>query len=107
MMIVTEQAAEQIRAAAAQGEAQGMALRVAARRNPDGSIAYAMGFDAVVDNDTRISAHGVELVVGPTSTELLAEAVLDYVELEPGDFQFIFMNPNDPHYVPPKGGDPA
>ena len=49
----------------------------------------------------------VEVVVGPASTELLTEAVLDYVELEPGDFQFIFMNPSDPHYVPPKGDDPA
>lgn len=103
MMTITEQAAKQIRAAA--GQSEGMALRVAARRNPDGSIAYAMGYDAVDDKDTRINAHGVEVVVGPASTELLAEAVLDYVELQPGDFQFIFMNPNDPHYVPPKGSD--
>lgn len=104
MMTITEQAAQQIRVAAGDSDAQGLALRVAARRNPDGSIAYAMGFDAVDDKDTRINAHGVEVVVGPASTELLAEAVLDYVELEPGNFQFIFMNPSDPQYVPPKGG---
>jgi iron-sulfur cluster assembly protein len=107
MMTITEQAAQQIRVAAGNSDAQGLALRVAARRNRDGSIAYAMGFDTPEDQDTRITVHGVEVVVGPTSTELLAEAVLDYVELEPGDFQFIFMNPNDPNYVPPKGDDPA
>ena len=26
---------------------------------------------------------------------------LDYVELEPGAFQFIFQNPNDVNYAPP------
>ena len=107
MMTITEPAARKIRAAASDSDAQGLALRVAARRNPDGSIAYAMGFDETDESDTRIDAYGVEVVVGPSSTELLAETVLDYVELEPGDFQFIFMNPNDPHYVPPKGDDPA
>lgn len=107
MMMITEQAAQQIRVAAGHSDAQGLVLRVAARRDPDGSIAYAMGFDTADEKDTRITAYDIEVVVGPTSAELLAEAVLDYVELEPGDFQFIFMNPNDPHYVPPKGGDRA
>jgi iron-sulfur cluster assembly protein len=27
---------------------------------------------------------------------------MDYVELEPGSWQFIFMNPNDPNYKPPE-----
>ena len=27
---------------------------------------------------------------------------IDYVELEPGSWQFIFLNPNDPSYVPPQ-----
>jgi iron-sulfur cluster assembly protein len=27
---------------------------------------------------------------------------LDYVELTPGDFRFIFMNPKDANYSPPK-----
>ena len=107
MMTITEQAAQQIRAAAGGSDTQGLALRVAARRKPDGSIAYAMGFDTADDKDARVNAHGVEVVVAPTSAELLTEAVLDYVELEPGDFQFIFLNPNDPHYVPPKQDDPV
>jgi iron-sulfur cluster assembly protein len=102
MLTITEHAAKQICVAAKQGGIQDMALRIAAKRKPDGGIEYAMGFDDVDGKDTRISAHGVDVVVAATSTELLRGAVLDYVELEPGDFQFIFMNPNDAHYVPPK-----
>jgi iron-sulfur cluster assembly protein len=41
-------------------------------------------------------------MVPPDSVELLKGATLDFVELEPGQFNFIFMNPNDPEYVPPK-----
>ncbi len=102
MLTITEHAAKQIRAAAKQGHMDGMALRIAAKRKPDGSIEYAMGFDDIDRQDTKISTHGVDVVVAGTSTELLRDAVLDYVELESGDFQFIFMNPNDAHYVPPK-----
>ncbi len=28
-------------------------------------------------------------------------ATLDYVELQPGQHHFIFMNPNDPDHAPP------
>lgn len=38
MITVTPIAAQQIRASAAQGDAQDMALRVAARCTPDGSV---------------------------------------------------------------------
>jgi iron-sulfur cluster assembly protein len=95
MITVTERAAKQIRA-------EGMALRIAASRKPDGSIDYAMGFDDVHDTDIRIPAQDIDVVVDPENTDLLDGCVLDYVELEPGSFQFIFMNSNDPHYVPPK-----
>lgn len=107
MMTITENAARRILAAAEESGAQGLPLRIAARRKADGSIDYAMGFDHADGRDTQIRAHGVEIIVPPTSTELLREAILDYVELAPGNFQFIFMNPNDPHYVPPKEGPPT
>ena len=102
MITITEQATKQIRIATEQGGAEGLALRIAAKRKPDGGIEYAMGFDDADDKDTRVSANGIDVVIAATSTELLRNAVLDYVELEPGHFQFIFMNPNDAHYVPPK-----
>ncbi|GMQ90316.1 MAG: hypothetical protein BMS9Abin10_0682 [Gammaproteobacteria bacterium] len=106
MITVTENAAAQIRGAARQGGMEGMALRIAAKRKPDGSIDYAMGFDDITDHDTRISAHGVDIVVTQTSAALLENTVLDYVELKPDGFEFIFMNPNDPGYVAP-GNEPG
>lgn len=103
MITITPAAAAQILTAAIQGGTQGMALRIAAMRSPDGAIQYAMGFD---DNthpeDTRFNTAGIELVVAATSTMLLEGTTLDYVELEPGRLEFIFMNPNDPNYRPPQ-----
>ena len=31
----------------------------------------------------------------------LKNCTLDYVEIEKSNFQFIFLNPNDPDYNPP------
>lgn len=106
MITITPDAAAQIRTAAKQGRMEGMALRIAAQRNADGHIQYAMGFDdSTRTDDTRISSEGVDLVVASTSTILLEGTTLDYVELESGRFEFIFMNPNDPNYRPPQDGD--
>lgn len=98
---ITESAARQILGAAKQGEMEGLALRIAAKRRPDGSIDYVMGFDEPAESDSRVDAFGVTVVVAPTSTELMDGMTLDFVELEPGRSDFIFLNPNDPHYVPP------
>ncbi len=100
-LIVTESAAQQILASVPEGGQQTVDLRIAAKRKEDGSIEYAMGFDEPQKEDTRIHWHGVNVVVGPTSTELLSGTTLDYVELEEGKHEFIFMNPNDPNYSPP------
>lgn len=103
MIIITPAAAAQIRTAAKQGRMEGLALRIAAQRSADGSIQYAMGFDdSTRGDDTRFSSEGVDLVVASTSTILLDGTTLDYVELEPGRSEFIFMNPNDPNYRPPQ-----
>lgn len=104
MIKITPVAAEQIRNSASQGQMDDMSLRLAATRNPDGSIHYGMGFDDnQLDGDTHISSGDVDLVVSESSLPLLAGMTLDYVELEPGAWQFIFMNPNDPNYKPPEG----
>jgi len=95
MITVTAQAAEQIRQAAAQNDAEGMALRIAARREFDGSIQYGMGFDDTKEDDTCVDSEGVQVLVSSAHEELLTGATLDYVELQPGDFRFIFINPND------------
>lgn len=95
MITLTEEAARQIRESAVQAQAENMALRVAAKRGPDGAIEYGMGFDAERANDVQVVSEGVALLVSSHSKDLLAGTVLDYVELEPGEFHFIFINPND------------
>jgi iron-sulfur cluster assembly protein len=101
MFKVTPQAAEQVRSAAQQGGTSGMALRLAAQQRPDGSIDYRMGFDEVTEDDIRFNSEGVQIVIAPEYVPLLDAATLDFVELEPGKPQFIFLNPKDPTYVPP------
>ncbi len=95
MLKVTADAARQIRQAATQSGAEAMALRVAAKRDAQGSIEYGMGFDVERANDLQIVSEGVTVLISHHSKELLMGTVLDFVELNPGDFQFIFVNPND------------
>ena len=62
-----------------------------------------MGFDDnFTDADMKITSNGVNLVVSENSLPLLKDMTLDYVELEPGEFHFIFLNPNDPSYIAPQ-----
>ena len=102
MFTVTPAAAEQIRQSAKQGQMEGMPLRVAVRKDTDGSLQYAMGFaDAQTDEDLSCDSEGITVVIAPSSYELLKGTTLDYVEMEQGQKNFIFINPNDPDYVPP------
>ena len=101
MFEITEAAANQIRVAAQQGGTVGMVLRLAARVRDDGSIDYLMGFDEPTEEDIRFVTKGVEVVMVPESVPLLEDAVMDYVELNKGDFRFIFSNPRDANYSPP------
>jgi len=102
MFKVTAEAAKQVRAAAQQGGTDGMALRLAAYRKPDGSIDYRMGFDEANDDDIQFSSEGLEILMAPEYVPLLDEAVMDFVQLDDGDRQFVFFNPKDPTYSPPK-----
>ena len=96
MITVTNTAAEQIRQAAENNDADGMALRIAARREFDGSIQYGMGFDDGNEEDIQVAApEGMTVLVAPEHQALLNGATLDFVEMTPGDFRFIFVNPND------------
>jgi iron-sulfur cluster assembly protein len=101
MFKVTTAAAEQIRSAAKQGGTYGLALRLAASHKADGSIDYRIGFDDATDEDIRLSSEGVDIVMAPEYVPLLDEATMDFVEIEPGQFHFIFLNPKDANYSPP------
>lgn len=102
MITITPAAAEQIRISARQGQMAGMAMRIAATRNPDGTLHYAMGFDDnQMEGDVHLTSEDIEVVVSESSMRLVQGMTVDYVELEPGAWQFIFLNPNDPNFKPP------
>ncbi|MDP1524260.1 MAG: iron-sulfur cluster assembly accessory protein [Rhodocyclaceae bacterium] len=100
MFTLTPAAAEQIRQAA-DGQPdipnEAPTLRIAAKLE-EGEIVYGMGFDEERENDIVLETEGVTLLIAPRSQLLLEGAVLDFVELKPGEFQFIFVNPNEPAY---------
>ncbi len=91
MFTLTSAAAQQITLAAQDAGAQDTVLRVAARREADGSIGYGMGFDDVEDGDTRRQIEDVHIVIAPHHVALLEDTTLDFVELEPGQYNFIFV----------------
>lgn len=92
MFTLTSAAARQIQQTASASGALEMALRIAARVDADGSMQYGMGFDDPKDEDMKLDLDGVAVVIGDESQELLADTVLDYVELNPGEFNFIFID---------------
>ncbi|OGI57938.1 MAG: hypothetical protein A2V58_01220 [Candidatus Muproteobacteria bacterium RBG_19FT_COMBO_61_10] len=95
MITITPSAAKQIRIAAEQSDADDIFLRLAARREDDGAIEYGMGFDEMGGTDELISSQGIDVIIASSCADLLKNATLDYVEINPGDFRFIFSNPND------------
>ena len=101
MFTVTRTAAKEILRCAASSDTEELALRVAASRTGDGGVDYRMGFDDVGADDTLLSTNGVDVVIASADKTLLNGTVLDYVEIEPGDHRFIFLNPNDPHHRAP------
>ena len=94
MFNVTPQAAEQIKKSTPIPSAgETLALRVAARQLPDGEMDYGMGFDEQRALDLEIAFMGINILIGPSSRDLLEGYTLDFVELEPGQFHFIFIPP--------------
>jgi iron-sulfur cluster assembly protein len=104
MITITPAAATQIQESAQHSGMERPSLRIAAKRMPDGKIDYGMGFDDHErDSDLVFKSGKINVVIEPVSVDLLKNAVLDYVEMDPGEYRFIFMNPNDPDYRPPDG----
>jgi iron-sulfur cluster assembly protein len=100
MFTLTAAAAEQIRRAAEAEDGAGALarLRVAAKiddGDDGGGLSYGMGFDEERENDLVIESEGVTVLISPPSQSLLEETTLDFIELHPGEFQFIFLNPHE------------
>jgi iron-sulfur cluster assembly protein len=101
MISITPQAIEQILKSAQHAGATSTCLRLAARLDDKGVIDYGMGFDEPADGDVQVEVGAVKLLVSPGCVELLTGATLDFVEINPGDPRFVFINPNDPsHRLP-------
>jgi iron-sulfur cluster assembly protein len=93
MFTLTPSAAEQIvRAAAEQPGKPGQSmLRVAAKYDEhDGELVYGMGFDEEREDDLVLDAGGIGILISPRSQPLLENTTLDFTEVQPGEFQFIF-----------------
>ena len=102
MITITSQAAEQILKSARQADVKDVHLRLAARLDAKGPIEYGMGFDDKADDDLLAVSQGINVLISPGSVELLTGATLDFVEINPGDSRYIFINPNDPSHKAPK-----
>ena len=96
MITITPAAAERIRQASAESGAATPVLRVAVRRLADGSLDYGMGFDQSRPGDATIEIDGIVVLVAPPSQDLIAGTAIDFVEIEPGEFRFIFAATDAP-----------
>lgn len=101
MINITREAAAQILASAQHAGGGEFYLRLAARLDGKGVIEYGMGLDDKAEGDLLAVSHGISVLVSPGCAELLTGATLDFVEIDPGEKQFIFINPNDPSHQPP------
>ena len=106
MLELTRSAAKQVRRAAGDSDSEELALRIAATRKDDGGIDYRMGFDEIRPGDVVVTSRGVDVLVAEADRELLENLTIDFVELNPGDHRFIFLNPADPHYRAPEDTPP-
>lgn len=103
MFTVTKEAARELKRSMAHHDFDDMPLRIAAQKSDDGAIEYQMGFDEAGPGDAMFGCNGIDVVIANDHKVLLNGTKLDFVELEQGDRNFIFLNPNDPTYVAPEG----
>ena len=101
MFTLTPAAAARILDSAQQSDAEGMALRVAAKLEDDGQLSFGLGFDDEREQDLSYECEGLTVLIAPPSRELLEGMLLDFVEVEEGDWQFVFMQTGAPGSCPP------
>ena len=102
MFTVTIAAAEQIRKSMPENE--NPALRIAAKMMSDGNVEVGMGFDEQREFDFEVVTNGINVLIGSSSREILEGVTLDFQEVAPGNFNFVFIPPEDRQPAPPTGG---
>lgn len=94
MITLTDNASTKVKELIAQEGQDGLMLRVAVRPGGCSGFSYEMFFDSEKDaEDTILDYGGVPVVVDPSSSQLLAGAVLDYKDGLQGA-GFAIDNPN-------------
>ncbi len=103
MIKLSSEAAKQILISAEQNNMPSVPLRIAIKKQDDGSFHYAMGFDEQrLPGDVFVNIDKINMVISEKSKNLAEGMTIDYVELEPGKLEFVFLNPNDPTYKAPR-----
>jgi iron-sulfur cluster assembly protein len=94
MITITSQAATKLSEILRQSDEPAARLRLFITKGGCHGYSYGMAFDAERhEGDQVIAQHGVELVIDPTSSRLLAGAQIDYVRSVAGE-GFTVRNPN-------------
>ncbi len=91
MFTLSPAAATRILDSAEQSGAAGMAVRIAAKIDEDGQVVFGLGFDEEREQDLSLQCEGVTVLIAPPSQEILAGMMLDFVEVEPDNWQFVFF----------------
>jgi iron-sulfur cluster assembly protein len=95
LVTMTPAALAQLRAALAATDDPELGLRAAARRTASGEVEYGMGIDEPREQDEQIEIDdGVRVLVSIASRDLIAGTEIDYVEVMPGEFRFVFVHPD-------------
>ena len=98
---ISDSAAEQIKKSSESSKSSEWPLRIAVNVDSNGKFNYRMGFDNSKEEDLRLKVNGIEIIISPDCMIHLKNCKLDYVKLEEGKNEFIFLNPNDPAFSPP------
>lgn len=95
LITITPAAVAQLRIALSAADDAELGLRAAARRTPEGDIEYGMGLDEPREQDELIDVDdGIKVLVSVASRDLIAGTEIDYVEVGPGEFRFVFYRPD-------------
>jgi iron-sulfur cluster assembly protein len=107
MIELTPAAARRIHLAL-EDSGEGLGIRVAARRNAQGGIEYALGFDEQREGDVAVQEKGVPLLIGPASRSLLQGVCIDFGEIGAGQSGYLFIAPEaSPSSAAPAADAPA
>ncbi len=101
IFIITKAATSQIEKESKKSDSKGWPLRIAVNVEKNGKFNYLMGFDESKEDDLRLKINNLDIIISPDCMDNLKNCKLDFVEIEKDNFQFIFLNPNDPNHNPP------